>query len=148
MLSSFFSITVTGAGTGTWALTPDATVAQRAFSVLGKNYFDQFAIVFKAGNAFAIYDFTAGQFGVTHPSADEPVFNFFGTFDTSGTLRVGGPNGIKNPAGISHVSIWARDPDFAELEPGTRSTVPEPGTLGLLCIALLGLGITRGRRTQ
>ena len=111
-------------------------MAQRAFSLLGKNYFDQFAIVFKAGNGFAVYDFTAAQFGVTHPSADEPIFQFFGTYDTSDTLVAG-----QGGAGFSHASIWARDP-------GGGFTVPEPGTLGLLGIALLGFGVARRRRVK
>lgn len=141
VLSTFFTATITGDGKGTWALTPDATVAQRAEAILGKNYFDQFALVFKAGDEFAVYDFTAEQFGVAHPSADDPILNFFGTYDVSNTLRVGGRNGDKNPAGLSHISIWVRDP-------GATLEVPEPGMLGLLGVALFGIGLARKRMAK
>lgn len=136
VLSTFFSATMTSAGVGTWAFTPDATVAQRASALLGKNYFDQFALVFKAGDEFAVYDFTAEQFGVAHPSADDPILNFFGTYDTRTTLKVGGSDGNKNPAGLSHISIWVRDP-------GARNQVPEPGMLVLFGVAALGLVAVR-----
>ena len=136
VLSTFFSATITGAGVGTWAFTPDATVAQRASAMLGKNYFDQFALVFKAGDEFAVYDFTAAQFGVAHPSAEEPILNFFGTYDTRTTLRAGGADGCKNPAGLSHISIWVRDP-------GPGGSVPEPATLVLFGIAALGVAAVR-----
>lgn len=142
VLSSFFTATVDSAGKGTWALTPDATVAQRGSSALGKSYFDQFALVFKAANAFAVYDFTAAQFGVAHPSASSPIMNWYGTYDVSGTLRAGGKDGLKNPAGLSHITVWARDPASPE------TSVPEPGTLALLGIAAIGaLGASR-RRTR
>lgn len=142
VLSSFFTATVDSAGKGSWALTPDANVAQRASTVLGKNYFDQFALVFKSANAFAVYDFTAEQFGVTHPTAATPVMNWAGTYDVTGTLRAGGKDGLKNPAGLSHITVWARDPAAVE------TSVPEPGTLALLGIAAIGaLGASR-RRTR
>lgn len=136
--ASFFSITVDGAGIGTWAFTPDPEVAQRAESLLGKNYFDQFALIFKSGNAFAVYNFTAEQFGVSSPSADDHIFHFFGTYDTTGTL-LAGANG--NPAGLSHVSLWARDPS-------NTTSIPEPSMLGLLGLALLGMGFVRRRSRQ
>lgn len=132
VLSSFFSVTLTGKGVGTWSFTPDATVAERASALLGKNYFDQFVLVFKLANEFVAYDFIAEQFGVTHPSADDPIFTFTGTFDLSNTLK----------GGLSHVSLWARDPGGS-----TTTSVPEPGTLALLGLATLGLAFVR-RRTQ
>lgn len=141
VLSSFFTATVDSAGKGTWALTPDATVAQRTSTVLGKNYFDQFALVFKAANAFAVYDFTASQFGVTHPSATTPVMNWEGTYDLTGTLRTGGKDGLKNPAGLSHITVWARDPAAA-------TSVPEPGTLALLGVAAFGALSASRRRAR
>jgi len=134
VLSSFFTATVDGAGKGTWAFTPDATVAERTRGIFGNNYFDQFALVFKSANAFSVYDFTAEQFGVTHPSVDVPIMNWFGTYDVTNTLRTGGKDGVKNPAGLSHITVWARDP----ASPTPSTSVPEPGTLALLGIAALG----------
>lgn len=128
VLSSFFSVTPTGAGTGTWALTPDAMVAQRAQALLGNNYFDQFALVFKQANYFAAYDFTAEQFGITALSANDPIYNWGGSYDVSRTLT---------PAGISHIDLYARDPG------SSITVVPEPGTLALLGLALFGFAATR-----
>lgn len=128
VLASFFTVTSNGDGTGTWAFTPDAAVASRTEALFGKNYFDQFALVFKQAREFAAYDFTAAQFGVAHPSVDVPIFHFGGTFDISKTLG----------RGLSHVSLWARDP-------ASLNTVPEPGVLGLLGLAALGLAGVRRR---
>lgn len=148
VLANFFSVTFDSAGKGTWAFTPDSEVAKRAFDILGKNYFDQFVLVFKAGDGFAAYDFTAEQFGVAHPSADDPVFQFFGSYDVSNTLKTNvvcktDKDGVEtckeeNPAGISHVSLWARDPG--------GNDVPEPGSLALLGLGLAGLGLIRRRK--
>lgn len=134
VLASFFSVTLTGAGKGIWSFTPDATVAARALEELGKNYFDQFALVFKQSTQFAAYDFTAAQFGIAQPSADDPIFNFGGTFDVSNTLR---------PAGLSHISLWARDPGFT-----STTELPEPGSLALLGLGALGLAAYRKRMTK
>lgn len=105
--TSFFSATETGVGTGTWAFTPDATVAQRLGSAFGRNYFDAFALVFKAGNGFAAYDFTPELFGAGAPGPTDPIMNWYGSYDVSDTLRAGGKDGLKNPAGLSHITLWA-----------------------------------------
>ncbi|MCB1954603.1 MAG: PEP-CTERM sorting domain-containing protein [Rhodocyclaceae bacterium] len=140
VLASFFTVSQSSTGQGTWAFTPDPLVALRALDLLGKNSFDQFALVFKSGNAFAIYDFTAAQFGVFDPSADDPQFNFAGTWDTTRTLlncNVNGQGVEKcNAAGISHVTLWARDP-------GGSSDVPEPQTLWLAGAALISCALVR-----
>lgn len=128
VLASFFSVVSTGAGTGTWALTPDALVAQRAQQLLGNNYFDQFALVFKQANNFAAYDFTAAQFGITALTANDPVYTWGGSYDVSKTLK---------PAGMSHIDLYARDPG------GSPTVIPEPGTLALLGLALFGLAAVR-----
>lgn len=139
VLSSFFNATITGAGTGTWSFTPDATVAQRTSTLLGRNYFDQFALVFKAADAFSIYDFTPEQFGMAAPEVDDPVMNWSGTYDVSDTLRAGGKDGLKNPAGLSHISLWVRDP----AQTAQTSQVPEPSTLALLGLSAAALIRTR-----
>lgn len=139
--ASFFSATETGVGTGTWAFTPDATVAQRLGSAFGRNYFDAFALVFKAGNGFAAYDFTPELFGAGAPGPAEPIMNWYGSYDVSDTLRAGGKDGLKNPAGLSHITLWARDPAL----PQPTTEVPEPAGLGLVGIAALALLRSRRR---
>lgn len=141
VLGSFFSATVTGTGTGTWAFTPDATVAERLGSTFGRNYFDAFALVFKAGNSFAAYDFTPEQFGAEAPLPTDPIMNWYGSYDISDTLRAGGKNGLKNPAGLSHITLWARDPDLTE----TTTQMPEPTSLVLVAIAGAALAHSRRR---
>lgn len=138
VLGSFFSATVTGTGTGTWAFTPDATVAQRIGDTFGRNYFDAFALVFKAGNSFAAYDFTPELFGADSPLPTDPVMNWYGSYDVSGTLRAGKDG--KNAAGLSHITLWARDPALPEV----ATQVPEPASLGLMAIA--GAALLRSRK--
>ena len=131
-LASWFSITQLDSGIWQWHFTPDKDVVSRASALFGTNYFDQFALVFKQQDAFAVYNFTGAQFGVDHPMASDPILNFHGTADLRTVF-----NGT---TGLSHVSIWARDP-------GSTSVVPEPGSLVLFASALLGLiGVERKRR--
>jgi PEP-CTERM motif len=55
----------------------------------------------------------------------------------SGHTNNNGTAGSGNCAAISHLTIFGS---------GTRTTVPEPGTLALLGLGLLGFGLTRRRK--
>lgn len=144
-----FSVTFASDHSGSWAFTPDATIAQRAAPLLGKNYFDQFALVFKSADAFAAYDFTAADLGIP-ADATKPIYNFAGTWDTSNTLtsscreqtgkKTGENNTVCSPAGLSHITLYARDP-AANIQ-----RVPEPASLALASIGLIALGWNRRRR--
>lgn len=144
---NIFSIDFTTDHSGKWALTPDAMIAQRAAPLLGKNYFDQFALVFKSGSAFAAYDFTALDLGIP-ADATKPIYDFSGTWDMSNTLtsschteKDDGKTVTKcEPAGLSHITLYARDP-AANIQ-----RVPEPASLALASLGLIALGWNRRRR--
>jgi hypothetical protein len=104
---------------GTWAYTPPAMNPDELTDLLGGDFFDQVAVVFKAGNAFAIYNFNIFDLGLDPVLAGDYNFAFTGTWDISDVLA---------DKGLSHVTFWARDPVGA-------TEVPEPSTLGLLLLS-------------
>jgi len=124
---------------GTFTYKPPATNPQVLMDILGANkFFDQLAIVFKGGNYHAIYNFTLASFGgLLTPvvGTTAPNYAFHGTWDMSKTLI----NNGGRPAGLSHVSLWLRDPTFVTTE------VALPAILLLFALGLLGLGILRRR---
>jgi MYXO-CTERM domain-containing protein len=120
---------------GFWKFTPPSTQPALLIDLLGGSFFDQVAVVFKGGNGFAIYNFTLSQLGLDPILAGDTKYEFGGKFDLSGTIvNKGG-----QPAGLSNISLWARDPFLP-------TQVSEPGYLALLGLALLAL--YRRRRLQ
>lgn len=131
-LASWFHFTGTGSS-GTWSFKPDADVVSRVMPVLGSNLFDQFAISFKSGNSFAAYDFVGADLGLV-TSADT-IYGFSGNWDMSDTLI----NNGGQPAGLSHIDLYVRDPNGGQ-------NVPEPAGLALLGLGLFGLSQIRRKR--
>ena len=130
---------------GTWTYTPPETNPQELVDVLGINkFFDQAAVIFKSARQYAIYNFTLAELGLDPVVGTEDTnYRFSGTWDMSGTLKT--PNG-KNPAGLSNVSLWLRDPEFVDSSSQpTPNPVPTPGTLFLFGAGLFGLGAMRKR---
>lgn len=130
---SWFSFTGTGSR-GTWSFIPDKDVADRVKPVLGDNLFDQFALVFKSGSAFAAYDFVGSDFDL--PTSSDTIYGFSGDWDMSSTLI----NGGGKDAGLSHIDFYVRDPNDG-------GSVPEPATLALLGVGIIGLGFGRRRKS-
>ncbi len=126
-----------GCKSGTWALTPPATIKEQLAALNFKGFFDRLTIVLKASTGFALYYFDFSKI----PSFDlNEVYNFRGTFDT-GAFR----NDKGKIQGLSHASIYVGDPLKDSRD------VPEPAALSLLGLGLFGLGFVRKsakRRTQ
>lgn len=131
--------TDSGMKAGTFTYKPPQTNPQALLDVLGANkFFDQAAVILKASTQWAIYNFKISDLGLP-PVVGTVATNFMfsGTFDLSGTFLAGSDKNPQTP-GLSHASLWLRDPF------GTTSTIPTPGTLMSL---LLGLGLLlAGRR--
>jgi hypothetical protein len=132
--SSFFSFSVNNTtGTGTWSINEDSADVNAMLNLLGGDIFDQFALVFKAGNSFEAFDFTASTLGLTL-SNPPTIYNFAGGFDLSSYFNQPG-------YGFSSVELYARDPIF-----GSETNVPEPFSLALMAIGFAGLGVARRRQ--
>ena len=115
---------------GTWSIMPDWDIVNLLDELFGEGVFDHLALVFKAGNEFAVFDFNF-QGG---PLNLEVPYNLGGTFDVSDVFE----NSQGMPKGISHISVWARDPAGF-----TTTEMPEPKStmLMLLAVALLVLRV-------
>jgi hypothetical protein len=118
---------------GSWFLDftdPDGLLAALDGSVFGDSFFDHFALSFKAGNQFAIYDF---DFNILNDLSGDAFdlsvpHDFEGKFDLEFTK-----------SGISHVSFWARDPIDS-------TQIPEPSTLAIFALGLIGLASRRFKK--
>jgi len=115
---------------GNWAYNPPATNPEELTNLLGGDFFDQVAIVFKAGNAFAMYNFNIFELGLPPVLAGDFNYAFTGTWDISQVLG--------NHA-LSNISFFARDPIDA-------TSVPEPSSWVLMLLASFFL--YRQRKTK
>lgn len=98
--------TCVGFVSGFWKFTPPSTQPEILIDLLGGSFFDQVAVVFKGGNGFAIYNFTLSQLGLEPILAGDIKYEFGGKFDLSKTIV----NNGGQPAALSNISLWARDP--------------------------------------
>lgn len=121
---------------GEWQLKPPANNPAALLALLGADrFFDSIAIIFKGGTEHAIYNFSVKQLGLASgigTSSENLVFK--GVWDMRDVLKNGGG---KVP-GLSHVTVWGRDPQ-------TTALVSAPAALTLFS---LGLMMLFGRRLK
>ena len=140
-LGQFLSIDFSSVGqtSGTWSVGVDFGAIPDIESFLGRASFDHLAIILKAGNYFGIYDFNFNDIFVSEFVAGNVLdfrteYTFSGTWQTNDLRNNGG-----QIAGLSHATVWARDP----LPP---EEVSAPGVLGLLGLSLFGIAVRRRNR--
>ncbi len=137
------AVNCNGKTSGDFVYKPPVTNPEDLMDLLGANkFFDQVTVVFKAGNAWAMYNFNLAALGLPPVLGTEAAnFMFSGTWDISKTfINNGGQS-----AGLSHVSLWGRDPTSGDTPP-PPTDVPAPFSIALTGLGLLLLGLQRRRR--
>ncbi|MGL1957049.1 MAG: PEP-CTERM sorting domain-containing protein [Colwellia sp.] len=119
---------------GTWELAVDPSAILLATAALGRpSVFDHLAFVMKGPNnidgSWAIYDFNFHDLidnGLAI-SLGDTAYKFEGTWDK---------NLFVNDDALSHMSVWAHDPPVV-------SNIPEPSTLAIFALGIIGLALRR-----
>lgn len=126
----------------TWTLTTEPNIIELVEELLGPSQFDHLAFSIKAGNGFIVYDFDfIDIFGEEINSLGNTELDFATPYILSGTLSTADfLNGQGNSKNISHLNVWARDP-----ETRSRTSVPEPSTLMLFALSLFAMVAFRKR---
>jgi len=132
----------TDCSTINWTLTTDIDIVDTVRDVMGRSTFDHLAFVTKAGNhqddqGWAIYDFNFYEIFGKEKLAGNDVFDFETAYSLSGSIDIK-PGDFS--AGLSHLSVWARDPL------ATSTTVPEPSTLAIFALGIIGLASRRFKK--
>lgn len=131
-----------------WTLTTDIDIAETVREVLDRSTFDHLAFVAKAGDhkedqGWAIYDFNFYEIFGTEALNGNSVFDFDTAYSLSGSINVKYNKNATDKigdfsAGLSHLSVWARDPVADDV-----TQVPEPSTIAIFGLSLLGLSLRR-----
>jgi hypothetical protein len=120
---------------GTWQLTIDPNIVNylAAYDMISRSSFDHLAFSVKSSTSWAVYDFDFTKMG--------GIFDLSIPYTITGswTMDTDFENGTGNDQNISHISVWARDPI-------TANSVPEPASLMLVALGLIGVGAYRRRR--
>ncbi|MGY8869272.1 MAG: PEP-CTERM sorting domain-containing protein [Pseudomonadales bacterium] len=129
---------------GTWSIATTTNILSLIQPILGVGTFDHLALVLKGGNSgVAVYDFDfpdlTDPYAFSGPDILDYVtpYTFTGTWNTDDLLAT---NGQFQPQRFSHANFWARDPF------GGSTDVPEPATIALFGLGLLGLTGMRRRK--
>ncbi|MFC0047926.1 hypothetical protein [Rheinheimera tilapiae] len=138
------SVACTGGSvvSGEWTYKPPVNNPQQLLDMLGTDkYFDQVTVVFKSGNMFALYNFNISALNLPPVlGTNDENYLFKGVWNMAGTLL-----NASGGAGLSHVSIWGRDP-VSDTPPPPPVDVPVSAPLTLAGLGLLLLGLHRRRQ--
>lgn len=120
---------------GTWQLNTFDNIIEDVKNLLGGSTFDHLAIVLKASNAFAVYDFNFNAIFANEFLKHNNRFSLNQNYNLSGTWDTA-DFGVKKDGSakhaISHMSVAARDPQDTRV-------VSAPTTLALFGLGLLML---------
>lgn len=148
-ISTLLDITfecTSGAGFGdctafNWTLTTDEDIVQNTRDLIGPSTFDHLAFSLKSSSGFAVYDFNFKSIFQSEVDAGNALFGQPEAFETAfilgGTIQMNDFTNHKGKAqGISHINVFARDP-------ADTTTVPEPSTIAIFGLSLIGLSLRR-----